>query len=503
MKRRWFGALIGLAAVAACSDDAVKDRFAGMVVYDDFPASAKGEDRSEDLGITAAFVLSAGFSGGQAYQFLELGEFSPMVPKMYVLVRDGEPVAGQYPIIDTLPDKDDYSPWWQVVEVEVPADYVANDIKSKSALDKSGYVQTATLEAVHCPVVNPDAMWVSADLAEVYNVFWGTGEPIPNPYFDPSSPISEDNPAVLNDEDAGPNDILLTPVWHKRLRAFCWSEDFSARQPVVEEDGVAYLDTDALPARIDAYVLEFGVGGEYEPMPAATFPVFEAAPGEDGYSAAVVEYASIVAAPDQAGSLDDFDLDGLIPLTVVDNPIVFPLYVDRFQVTVANTTAEADGIALGAGAATVSDGDGALFYEDDFATTALAALAFDGDASGLWSGWPVTARFYDVILDARRFSGAAAGESASVIVVAHPYFPYLSVAQAVSGFDDAFTGVSLLPLYDDDYAPIDAQTEDLYVFNSNYDVEDGVVALYEDDNADPPEVVVGTVTTTLLTGGAQ
>ena len=497
MKRRWCGALVGLAALAACSDDAVKDRYAGVVAYGDFPTTARGEDRSEDLGYAAAFVLSAAFVGGQAVQYLDLGEFSPAVPKMYVLVREGAAVPGQYPIIDTLPDKADYSPWWQVVEVEVPASYVANDIKSVASLEKAGYAQTAKLEAVHCPIVNPDAAWFAAAPSQTYTVFWGTGEAIPNPYYDPSAPAGEDNPPVLHDEDATDGDIVLQPVWHKRLRAFCWSEDFSARHPVVDDEGVAYLDTDAIGGRYDAYLLEWSVGGELAPAPAPTFPVFEALPGDEGYAAAVVAYAAFASSADQAGGVEDLDLEGAEPLALVDNPIVFPLTLDRFEVTFSNTTLAADGLTLSAGAANVSDGSGAYFELDAPASGALAALSLGGDPAGLLAGYPVTARFLDVILDARAVPALAAGETASFVVLAHPYYPFLSTAHAVLGLDDAFTGVAALALYDEDFAPIDTVDEGLVIFTTASDVEDGVVG-------DHPvrAAAVGTLSTTLLTGGA-
>ncbi|PKN58170.1 MAG: hypothetical protein CVU56_06965 [Deltaproteobacteria bacterium HGW-Deltaproteobacteria-14] len=500
MARRWKFALAGLAALAACSDTTVKDRFAGVVVYDDFPASARGSDRSDDLGYPAAFVLSAGFANGQAYQYLDLGSFNPVVPKMYVLMRDGAPVEGQYPIIDTLPDKDDYSPWWQIVEVAAPADYVVNDIKSKKALDEAGYAQTDTTKAVHCPVVNPDAAWISADLAEEYLVFWGTGESIPNPYFDPSAAISETNPAVLTDADATDADILLTPVWHKRLRAFCWSEDFTKRTTLAidPDDGTASLDPDSFPGRYDPYGLEFEVGGEPGPVPLDLFPVFDAAPGDAGYSSALIEYAAILGGPDQPGAADELDPDGLIPLDYVDNPIVFPLYLERFEVTVENTTPDdGTGVSIGTGLATVSDGGGVLFEEDALASTALATLALDADPAGLFAGYPVTDRFFDTILASRALPALEPGESATVIVIGHYYFPFLSTAQAVWDYDDAFTGVSALPLYDDDFNPIGTQTEDLLVYASNYLEEDGVVAAHP-DQAD----AIGTLTATLL-GGAQ
>lgn len=166
MKRHWFRGLaprtlltsVSIASLAACSDDG-PERFAGVVSYDDFPESAAGADRSDDLGIAHAFVLSAGFANGRAVQYLDLGDVNTVPAKVYILMRGGQPVAGQYPIVDTLPDDFEYSPFWQVVEVEVDGGYEANDIKSLKGLEDAGFEMTETMEAIHCPIVNPDATW--------------------------------------------------------------------------------------------------------------------------------------------------------------------------------------------------------------------------------------------------------------------------------------------------------------------------------------------------------
>lgn len=483
MARRWKFALAGLAVLAACSDTTVKDRYAGVVVYDDFPASAKGSDHSDDFGLPAAFVLSAGFVDGKAYQYLDLGEFNPVVPKMYLLMRDGAPVEGQYPIIDTLPDKDDYSPWWQVVEVEVPSDYVANDIKSKKSVDASGYTQNATMEAVHCPVINPDAAWISADFAATLTIFWGTGELVPNPNYG----FGDDDRPVLADEDATASDIMLTPVWHKRLRAFCYAEDFTGRAALVvgDDDTTVQLDFDGLNGRYDVDV--FGL-----------FPVFDAAPGDAGYAAAVFGYAALPTTIGQPGSTSDLDGDTVEALDVlVDNPIIMPLDLHRFEVTISNTTAtDGSGTGISDGLANVSDGDGVLFELDAAASDAIGSLAVDGDASYLQSDYGLIEPFLDVVQSSQELPALAPGESISFVLLGTPYYAYLSAAQAVD-HDDAFTGVPLMSLYDDNFAPVATQSEDLMVFASNYEVEDGVVAAHADLTD-----AIGTITVKLL-GGAQ
>ncbi|MCA9541231.1 MAG: hypothetical protein KC620_20160, partial [Myxococcales bacterium] len=98
----------GAVGVAGC-DDTPKDDFYGPVVYTDLP------------GTTGTFVLEPVFAGGDLCEAYNLGSFDPAtpLPKVYIPTKGGSPIAGQYPIIDTLPDKADYAPFWQIVNVEV------------------------------------------------------------------------------------------------------------------------------------------------------------------------------------------------------------------------------------------------------------------------------------------------------------------------------------------------------------------------------------------------
>jgi hypothetical protein len=83
-------------------------------------------------------------------------DVQPVTPApIYVLFREGEgtPVAGQLNIIDALPGDADYNDFWQVVRVDVPADYVANTATSLEDLDAAGYPRQITTMIVNCPVV--------------------------------------------------------------------------------------------------------------------------------------------------------------------------------------------------------------------------------------------------------------------------------------------------------------------------------------------------------------
>jgi|GEM_PF-2902565 len=463
-------------AFAGCSDDGA-ERFAGVVSYDDFPESAAGADHSDDLGFAHAFVLSAGFANGSAVQYLDLGEFNPIPAKIYILTKGGTPIAGQFPIVDTLPDDAEYSPFWQVVDVAVTGSYTANDVKSLSGIKDAGWKRTDTAAALHCPIVNPDATWVAADSSTTYTVFWGTGEEIPNPYFDSSAPIDNVNKPTLNDADAGPGDILLTPVWQKRLRGFCWSDDFARRYPLVGDAGAMSLDLAGAGNRYDTYSVAFGPGGELGAEPTNLLPVFDRNLGDSDYSPIV--FQSFVASLDgsQPGTVADFDPEEVAsaePSALLDNPIVFPLALERFRVTVSNTTpAEGAGsLNFGAGFATVEDGDAPIYFDGEAAPSALAEFAATGDISALVIGWPVSGRPLSPTLDSQVVPAVAPGESVSLIVLASPFVPLFTLVQKIVELDNGFTGVSELPLYDDEMSAIATQSVDLSALITNAEIED-------------------------------
>jgi hypothetical protein len=208
-------------ALAGCDDSTDLDTLYGPIIYDGFPEGAAG---TEDPDYGRAFFASTAISDGSAYDYFDLGAASAVPAKAYLLTKGGTPIEGQYLIIDTLPDKEDYSPLWQVVKVEVGSGYKANSIKSLATLKENyGTAKfTETSDVTYCSVINPDAAFFdSAGNQKI--VFYGTGEKIGNPNLDPLQDTSEEtNPATLSEADAQPGDIVLTPFWHKRLRGFCY-----------------------------------------------------------------------------------------------------------------------------------------------------------------------------------------------------------------------------------------------------------------------------------------
>ncbi len=511
MKLNWRARnVVALAGVAAgglftgCSDDGAES-FAGVVSYGDFPESAAGADHTDDLGLARAFVLSAGFANGTAVQYLDLGEFNTVPAKVYILTKGGTPIEGQYPIVDTLPDDGDYSPYWQIVTVAVTGSYKANDVKSLKGIEDAGWDMTETDEALHCPIVNPDAAWVAADFSTTYTVFWGTGEEIPNPFFDPSAPTDETNKPTLTDADATEGDIVLTPLWQKRMRAFCWSDDLARRYPIVEGE----LDTSTAGARYDTYSVGFGPGGELGAEQTDLLPVFSANRDDADYSPFVLSYfvASLDGA--QPGSVADFDPEEVAaaePEALLDQPIVFPLALDRFRVTIANTTEGEGAIAFGPGFATIEDGQAPVWFEGEPAPTAVAEFAATGDLSGLIAGWTVSGRPLSPTLDAQVLPAIAAGESASVVVLASPFVPLLTTLSKLVGVDNGFTGVSELAIYDEEFSAIAEQSVDLFALITNAELEDPESGETLEVVGPAPDLedAIGTLTVELITpGGAQ
>jgi hypothetical protein len=156
-----------LSSLAACADDpatgtdpetaprAMVDRFsasAGTLMVRDaangLPAAGAAIDFDE-----GPFITTGLSPRGQVTRYYNF-DVQPTTPApIYVLVRDGAPVAGQLNIVDAVPGDDGYNDFWRVVMVTVPADYVANSITSLSAIEAAAFPMTTTEMLVNCPVV--------------------------------------------------------------------------------------------------------------------------------------------------------------------------------------------------------------------------------------------------------------------------------------------------------------------------------------------------------------
>jgi hypothetical protein len=86
-------------------------------------------------------------------------DVQPTTPApIYVLFKEGEssPVTGQLNIVNAIPGDSDYSDFWEVQKVTVPADYYANTVTSYQEIVDSGYSVEAMGTLVNCPIV-PDS----------------------------------------------------------------------------------------------------------------------------------------------------------------------------------------------------------------------------------------------------------------------------------------------------------------------------------------------------------
>ncbi|WP_188935068.1 hypothetical protein [Puia dinghuensis] len=100
--------------------------------------------------------ITRGFSpAGKVVDYYNF-DVQPTAPApIYVLIKSGQttPVTGQLNIIDVIPGEAGYNDFWQIYNVTVPADYVANTITSYQEIVAKGYSVTPTSAIVNCPVV--------------------------------------------------------------------------------------------------------------------------------------------------------------------------------------------------------------------------------------------------------------------------------------------------------------------------------------------------------------
>lgn len=103
--------------------------------------------------------LVQGWYQGQDVFYFDFGPNPTTPAPIYVLVtsfdEEGNPqaVEGQLNIIDVIPEDEDYSAFWSVNFVTVPADYQANTITNAADILASGYEITSAGILVNCPVL--------------------------------------------------------------------------------------------------------------------------------------------------------------------------------------------------------------------------------------------------------------------------------------------------------------------------------------------------------------
>jgi len=105
----------------------------------------------------APFITRGLGPGGERVAYYNFDVRSTTPDDIYVLFVEGsdQPVAGQLNIVDSIPGDTDYNDFWQVVRVDVPADYVPNSVTSMNAMMAQGWKTTPTGTIVNCPIVPP------------------------------------------------------------------------------------------------------------------------------------------------------------------------------------------------------------------------------------------------------------------------------------------------------------------------------------------------------------
>ncbi|MFZ0546974.1 MAG: hypothetical protein WAM60_16115 [Candidatus Promineifilaceae bacterium] len=159
------------------------------------------------------YPLTAGWYQGQSTYYYSFDNAVPSsdggatvdAAPIYVLFHEnGNPVDGQFNIVDVVPGDTGYSDLWQVNKVTVPNDYMANTATSYQDLVDASYPITATSTFVNCPIV-PDSSTLQysqqgltqgwhdgnavyyfdfglnpVDTAPIYVFFYGNDTPVPD-----------------------------------------------------------------------------------------------------------------------------------------------------------------------------------------------------------------------------------------------------------------------------------------------------------------------------------
>lgn len=314
-----------LALVAACDEFATLDRPGGIVIYDGGAGGQPdGGIRPHDPVLTGEIAPVYGFvSPAAKVEYYYLGEVEQQDGKIPVnaiywfydednkplfrLSEDGTRVVGWKPVVDVVPTKDGYSPFWRVhrVRVKGKADHAAIDslkvlpkitapegkrcqmdavcpegekcveercrapikvgifdldaLKSKQSIDSSRLLVRETSTLLNCPVVDADATLLKG-------------------LSNPDLPFPK------------------VQLWYKRLKAFCYLMEGGR---AILGRGLGALPGNQLPDPIDAYFirqkLDFGTGSTKSIVLAKRHLVLtEHLPGSSSYSPIVRESSLFV-----------------------------------------------------------------------------------------------------------------------------------------------------------------------------------------------------------------
>ena len=168
-------------------------------------------------------TLAPAWFNSQPVQYYDFGSNSSLDPDgsvarstiwwfIHGVAESGLPefVEGQTNVIDTVPGDTGYSDLFQVKLVTVTDDYVADTIRSKAAIDASGFIVSTAVLYINCPVV-PEGSTLEGG-PEVGQL-WYRDQPVFCPDFGSSNPFpmsmwvfttgtdSQGNPEYLEGQD--------------------------------------------------------------------------------------------------------------------------------------------------------------------------------------------------------------------------------------------------------------------------------------------------------------
>ena len=315
--------IVPLAPLAGC-DDYTYDAPGGIVIYDAGPGGAPdGAIRQNRPVMSGEIAPVYGFKGPEAkVEFYYMGEVDkvgntvPVNPiyffydednrPLHRLAEDGTRLVGWHPIVDIVPTKRGYSPFWRVHNVRVKGrvddvameelrklpktketcqmdavcpegqkcveercrapidigDYPLDGIKSLETLENSKLAITETDTIINCPVVDANAKLLKG-------------------LADPDKPFPK------------------VQLWYRRLKAVCYLMEGgkavmgqgAADLPQGKEKGKA-------PPVMNAYFirqeLDFGAGPKVPVLAERHMLLTEHLPGDPGYSPLVSETSVVV-----------------------------------------------------------------------------------------------------------------------------------------------------------------------------------------------------------------
>jgi hypothetical protein len=170
------GILLGcVGLLCGCLPEVTTNDGKGVVEYDAFAQGTVAfpdDDTREDPKGFGEVSPKLGFQAGERVEYYDFGEVrldkddKPIIQPMFVFydaagklltaaeqTDAGYKLAGQFPVVDVVADREGYSPLWEIVKVTVPQGFTLGSVQSRVAAEKLPHENTGTV--VNCPIVDP------------------------------------------------------------------------------------------------------------------------------------------------------------------------------------------------------------------------------------------------------------------------------------------------------------------------------------------------------------